>query len=59
MKKGDRYATIAREHLGDARRWQEIAELNREIFPDPSKIRYGVRIRLPAGSSGGAVGDGS
>ena len=57
VKKGDRYATIAREHLGDARRWREIAELNRDIFTDPSKIRYGVRIRLPAGSDGGAAGE--
>jgi len=48
IKKGDRYRTIAREQLGDASRWREIAELNRDIFPDPSKIRYGVRIRLPA-----------
>ena len=47
VKKGDRYATIAKEHLGRAARWTEIAELNKDIFPDPALIRYGVRIRLP------------
>jgi nucleoid-associated protein YgaU len=33
--------------LGSAARWMEIAELNKDIFPDPAMIRYGVRIRLP------------
>jgi nucleoid-associated protein YgaU len=54
VKKGDLYATIAKEQLGDAGRWKEIAELNSDIFPDPSKIRYGVRIRLPARTAGGS-----
>ena len=48
VEKGDRYATIARKLLGTDTRWKEIAELNKDIFPDPAKIRYGVRIRLPA-----------
>jgi len=48
VKKGDRYVTIAREQLGSAAKWKEIAELNADIFPDPAKIRHGVRIRLPA-----------
>ncbi len=47
IKKGDRYATIARDQLGDASRWKEIADINLDKFPDASKIRYGVRIRLP------------
>ncbi len=48
IQKGDRYATIARDLLGDVDRWRELAELNKDIFPDPAKIRCGVRIRLPA-----------
>ncbi len=47
VKKGDRYTSIAREQLGDVSRWQAIFELNREKFPDPNRIREGVRIRLP------------
>ena len=56
IKKGDRYATIAREQLGSAARWKEIAELNKDIFPDPAKIQYGVRIRLPVDTKDQAKG---
>jgi len=48
VRQGDRYATIARRTLGSESRWREIAELNKDIFPNPARIRYGVRIRLPA-----------
>jgi nucleoid-associated protein YgaU len=47
IKKQDRYISIARRELGDASRWYEIHELNKERFPDPSRIREGVRIKLP------------
>ncbi|MHC4695249.1 MAG: LysM peptidoglycan-binding domain-containing protein [Planctomycetota bacterium] len=47
IKKNDRYMSIAREQLGDARRWPEIYELNKEKFPDPGMIREGVRIKIP------------
>jgi nucleoid-associated protein YgaU len=43
----DRYITIAREQLGDGGRWREIFELNKDKFPDPGRIRPGVRIKLP------------
>ena len=48
MKKNDRYASIARDKLGDPGRWRELHELNKEKFPDPQMIREGVRIKLPA-----------
>lgn len=47
IKPKDRYARIAKEQLGDAKRWKDIFELNKDIFPNPDKIRPGVRIRLP------------
>jgi len=47
IKKQDRYFSIARRELGDAGRWHEIHELNKDKFPDPSRIRVGVRIKLP------------
>lgn len=47
VQKNDRYSSIAREELGDAGRWREIFELNKDRFPDPHKIRPGVRIKLP------------
>jgi nucleoid-associated protein YgaU len=48
VKKNDRYASIAREQLGDAGRWRELHELNKDKFPNPQSIREGVRIKLPA-----------
>ena len=48
VKKNDRYVSIARRELGDASRWREIYEINKGSFPEPDKIRDGVRIRLPA-----------
>ena len=47
VKKNDRYVSIAREQLGDAARWRELHELNKDKFPDPKMIREGVRIKLP------------
>ena len=51
VKKNDRWVSIARDQLGDAGRWKELHELNKDKFPDPSKIREGVRIKLPVGKS--------
>ncbi|MEK7731440.1 MAG: LysM peptidoglycan-binding domain-containing protein, partial [Planctomycetota bacterium] len=48
VKMNDRYASIAREQLGDAGRWRELHELNKDKFPNPHSIREGVRIKLPA-----------
>jgi|GEM_PF-3991920 len=53
VRKGDRYASIAREKLGDAGRWRELFELNKEKFPDPDRIRDGVLIKIPKPHDGG------
>jgi nucleoid-associated protein YgaU len=47
VKPRDRYTKIAKEQLGDEKRWKEIYELNKNIFADPDRIRPGVRIKLP------------
>jgi nucleoid-associated protein YgaU len=47
IQKNDRYVSIAREQLGDESRWRELYELNKDKFPDPGRIREGVRIKLP------------
>ena len=44
---GDRYATIAASELGSAKQWPTLFELNKDIFPDPDRIRGGVNIRIP------------
>lgn len=51
VKKNDRYASIARKQLGSAARWHELHELNKEKFPDPNRIREGVRIKIPLARS--------
>ncbi len=51
IKQNDRYINIARTELGDAKRWHEIHDLNKRNFPDPDKIRVGVRIKLPLTSA--------
>ncbi len=48
VRPNDRYVSIAREQLGDGGRWREIFELNKTKFPDPDRIRVGVRIMLPS-----------
>jgi nucleoid-associated protein YgaU len=47
VQKGDLYGTIALKELGSSKRWKEIFELNKDVFPDPSRIRWGVRIKIP------------
>lgn len=49
IQSNDRLISIARDELGDSRRWKEILDLNRDRIPDPNRIRTGVRIRLPLG----------
>lgn len=51
INKNDRYISIARAQLGDGGRWREIYELNKDKFPDPGRIREGVRIKLPLASA--------
>jgi nucleoid-associated protein YgaU len=51
VKKNDRFASIARDQLGDASRWHEVYEMNKDKFPDPQHIREGVRIKLPIGEA--------
>ncbi len=51
IKKNDRYINIARNELGDSKRWHEIHDLNKMNFPNPDKIRAGVRIKLPLASA--------
>jgi nucleoid-associated protein YgaU len=47
IRDGDTLEDIARRHLGDAERWQEIYELNRQLLPDPDILPIGLELRLP------------
>lgn len=54
VRAGDTLAAIARQVLGDARRWKEIHALNKGVIGnDPSKLRVGQVLRLPRPSGPG------
>ncbi|MGQ0614755.1 MAG: LysM peptidoglycan-binding domain-containing protein [Planctomycetaceae bacterium] len=46
VQEGDDLSTIARKHLGSARRYREILQLNPGL--DARRLRIGQTIRLPA-----------
>jgi cell wall-associated NlpC family hydrolase len=50
VQSGDTLSKIAQRTLGDADRWREIYDLNRDQLSDPSVIRPGQQLRLPGGA---------
>ena len=49
VQSGDTLSGIAEELLGDAERWPEIFDLNRDLIEDPDKISPGQVLVLPEG----------
>ncbi|HYE97168.1 MAG TPA: peptidoglycan-binding protein LysM [Rubricoccaceae bacterium] len=47
IQAGDTLSKIAQRHFGDANRYDEIFEANREVIKDPDLIYPGQQIRLP------------
>lgn len=47
IQPGDSLSKIAKEQLGDAARWKEIFEANKDVIKDPNVIRVGQEITLP------------
>jgi nucleoid-associated protein YgaU len=47
VKSGDSLSKIAKELLGDASRWREIFEANKDQIKDPNLIRVGQELRIP------------
>jgi nucleoid-associated protein YgaU len=46
---GDNLSAIAKQELGDANRWHEIYELNKDVIGDnPNLIQPGMELKLPA-----------
>jgi len=45
---GDNLSAIAQQELGDANRWREIYELNKDVIGDnPDLIQPGMELKLP------------
>jgi len=48
VKSGDSLSKIAKEFLGDAKRWPEIYEANKQLIGDnPNLIHPGQKLRIP------------
>lgn len=48
IKGGDTLSDIAQEQLGDANRWKEIYEMNKDVIGDnPDTIHPGKKLKLP------------
>ncbi|RLC89290.1 MAG: hypothetical protein DRI37_04140 [Chloroflexi bacterium] len=47
VKSGDSLSKIAKEVLGDASRWPEIFEANKDKIKDPNRIHPGQELRIP------------
>ena len=48
IKSGDNLSDIAQAQLGDANRWKEIYQLNKDVIGDnPDLIHPGKTIKLP------------
>ena len=47
IQSGDTLSGIAKSHYGNAMRYPEIFEANREVIQDPDKIYPGQKIRIP------------
>ena len=47
VKSGDTLSKIAKELYGDANRWREILEANKDQIENPSLIRPGWELDIP------------
>jgi nucleoid-associated protein YgaU len=48
VKSGDSLSKIAKEVLGDANRWPDIFEANKDQIKDPNMIHPGQELRIPS-----------
>lgn len=47
VKSGDTLSKLAKNHFGDAKRYMEIFNLNKDILKDPNLIKVGQKLKLP------------
>ena len=47
VQRHETLTSIARDRLGDARRYREIARLNRDLLADNDRLAPGMRLLLP------------
>lgn len=54
VKPGDSLSKIAKEHYGDANKYQQIFEANKPMLKDPDEIFPGQKLRIPNVAHAGA-----
>ena len=47
VQRHETLTSIARDRLGDSRRYREIARLNRDLLADDARLAPGMRLLLP------------
>ncbi|MDZ7362760.1 MAG: LysM peptidoglycan-binding domain-containing protein [candidate division KSB1 bacterium] len=47
VKPGDTLSKIAKGHFGDARRYMEIFNINKDILTNPDLIKVGQKLKIP------------
>jgi nucleoid-associated protein YgaU len=47
VQTGDTLSRIATRYYGDAKRWNEIVEANREVIPSPDRLAVGMTLKIP------------
>jgi nucleoid-associated protein YgaU len=47
VKSGDSLSKIAKNEYGDANKWPQIFEANKDVLKDPNKIFPGQKLKIP------------
>ncbi len=47
IQTGDTLGKIAKAMYGDASRWQEIYQANKDVIANPDVIQVGVELKIP------------
>jgi len=47
VQAGDTLSKLAKAHLGDAKRYMEIFNLNKDVLKNPDLIKVGQKLQLP------------
>jgi LysM repeat protein len=47
IQSGDTLSKLAKSHLGDAKRYMEIFNINKDVLSNPDLVKVGQQIKLP------------
>jgi nucleoid-associated protein YgaU len=48
VKSGDTLSKLAKQHFGDAKRYMEIFNINKDILTNPDLIKVGQKLKIPS-----------